>query len=77
MKICTDEIAVDNTGRVYVLQTPLDADIRMPVVKMSWVKTYEDLVEEVLDELLLEGARSEQSVQVGTEELGDKIAARR
>ena len=35
IKICTDEIAVDNTGRVYVLQTPLDADIRMLVVEMS------------------------------------------
>ena len=39
--------------------------------------THQDLVEEVLDELLLEGARSEQSMQVGSEELGDKIAARK
>ena len=35
IKIDTDEIAVDNTGRVYVLQAPLDTDIRMPAVKMS------------------------------------------
>ena len=35
---------------------------------------YKDLVEEVLDELLLERARGKQSVEVGSEELGNKVA---
>lgn len=38
-------------------------------------ETYEDLVEEVLDELLLERARSQEAVEIGSEELGDEIAA--
>jgi hypothetical protein len=38
-------------------------------------ETYEDLVEEVLDELLLQRARSQEAVEVGSEELGDEVAA--
>lgn len=36
-------------------------------------QTTENLVEEILNELLLERSRSEQSVEVGTQQLGDKV----
>jgi hypothetical protein len=35
---------------------------------------YHDLVEEVLDKLLLQWSRGEESVQVGAEELGHEVA---
>lgn len=38
------------------------------------VSTYEYLVEEVLDKLLLEGSGGEETVKVGPEQLGDKVA---
>jgi hypothetical protein len=38
--------------------------------------TYEDLVEEVLDKLLLERPGGEQAVQVCAEQLGDEVAIR-
>ena len=34
----------------------------------------EDLIQEVLDELLFERSGREESVKIGTEELGDKVA---
>ena len=34
----------------------------------------EDLVEEVLDELFLERARGEKTVEIGAQKLGDKVA---
>jgi hypothetical protein len=37
---------------------------------------HKNLVEEVLDELLLERSRSEEAMQVGSEQFGDKIAVR-
>ncbi len=37
----------------------------------------QNLVEEVLDELLLEGAGGEEAVEVGAEELSNKVAAMR
>ena len=36
--------------------------------------THENLVQEVLDELLLERSRGEQTVKVGAEEFGDEVA---
>jgi hypothetical protein len=35
----------------------------------------EDLIQEVLDELLFKGSRSQETVQIGTQELGNEIAA--
>jgi hypothetical protein len=35
---------------------------------------YQDLVEEVLDELLLKRSRGEQAVQISTKEFGDEVA---
>lgn len=40
-----------------------------------WLFTYEDLVEEVLDELLLERSRGQEAVEVGTQELSHEVAA--
>lgn len=37
------------------------------------METHQDLVEEVLNELLLQGAAGEQSVEVCAEQLGDKV----
>lgn len=34
-------------------------------------ETHQNLVQEVLDELLLERARGEETVQIGAEEFGD------
>ena len=36
---------------------------------------YQDLIQEVLDELLLEWSRSQQTMQIGTKELGDEVAS--
>jgi hypothetical protein len=36
--------------------------------------TYQNLVEEVLNELLLQRSRCEQAVEIGSEQLGDEIA---
>jgi len=36
--------------------------------------TYKDLVEEILDELLLERSRSQQSVKISPEKLGHKVS---
>lgn len=44
-------------------------------VKLSGCETYEDLVEEVLDELLLQRARGQEAVEIGSEELSDEVAA--
>ena len=35
--------------------------------------TYQDLVQKVLDELLLQRSRSQQSVEVSAQELGDEV----
>ena len=43
--------------------------------RVDILKTTEDLVKEVLDELLLQRARSQETVKVGTKELGDKVAS--
>jgi hypothetical protein len=36
--------------------------------------TYQDLVEEVLDELLLQRSGCEQAVEIGSEQLGNEVA---
>jgi hypothetical protein len=38
------------------------------------LETTQDLVQKVLDKLLFERARGEETVQVGTEQFGDKVA---
>ena len=68
------QVAVHNSGRMHVFQTTLDWyqfhdfwDVFLPPF------TYEDLVEEVLDELLLERSGLEEAVKVGSEEFGDEV----
>lgn len=36
--------------------------------------TYQDLIEEVLDELLLQRSRGEEAVKIGSEQFGDEVA---
>lgn len=43
--------------------------------ELSSRETYEDLVEEVLDELLLQWARGQEAVEICPEELSDEVAA--
>lgn len=38
---------------------------------------YQNLIEEVLNELFLKGSRCEKAMEVGTEKLGHKIAVKR
>jgi hypothetical protein len=38
------------------------------------ILAYQNLIKEVLNELLLKGPRGEKAMEVGTEELGNKIA---
>jgi hypothetical protein len=45
-------------------------------VECAACATYEDLVKEVLDELLLERPGGEQAMQVCAEQLGDEVAGR-
>jgi hypothetical protein len=40
-------------------------------------EAYEDLVQEVLDELLLERSRREEAMEIGAEQFGDEITVRR
>jgi len=39
------------------------------------VSAYQNLVEKVLNELLLQRSRSEKAVKVGSKQLGDEVAA--
>lgn len=41
--------------------------------RVNVLQTSEDLIQEVLNELLLERSTGKQSMQIGTEELGDKV----
>jgi len=65
------EIAVDDTCRVDIFQAALlSVSLRLGV---TWDGIYEDLVEEVLDELLLERSGCEQSVEISAEQFGDEV----
>lgn len=43
--------------------------------RMDIFETTENLVKKVLDELFLKRARGKESMKVGTEKLGDKVAS--
>lgn len=67
------QVTVDDTGGVDVFEAALDLELVNAVVFVrSWV-TYHDLVQEVLDELLLKRPRSEKSVKIGSEKLGNEV----
>lgn len=63
------EIAVLVDENVAGLQVTVDYTCRVHVLETS-----EDLVQEILDELLLKRSACEQSVKIGTKELGNKVA---
>jgi hypothetical protein len=44
------------------------------VADIGYRRTYKDLVEEVLDKLLLQWSRSQQSVKVSSEQFRDEVA---
>ena len=67
------EIAVDNASRMYVFQTPLYS-VRLSRHNVTYCGTYENLVEKILDELLLERSRGQETVEVGAKELGHKVS---
>ena len=66
---------MDDAGRVDVFQTALEF-----VRECRWselcVATHQNLIEEVLDELLLERSRGEESMEIGAEEFGNCIGVR-
>lgn len=67
-KVTDLQVAVlvdENVGR---LQVPVDDASRVNILEAA-----ENLVEEVLDELLLQWSRREETVEVGAQELGDKV----
>ena len=65
----------NDTGGVDVFQTTLLLSVLCNNLPRE--STYQDLVEEVLDELLLEGSRGKETVQIGAQQFGDKITVRR
>ena len=84
------EVAVDDAGRVDVFQSALHgcvswlsygAHVACRMGKCGGGEdgdlAYHDLIQEVLDELRLEGARSEEAVEIRAEELSDEIAGDR
>jgi hypothetical protein len=62
------EITVFVDENVGGLEVTVDNACRVDILE-----TAENLVEEVLDKLLLEWPRGEQTVEVGTKELGHKV----
>lgn len=73
------EIAVNDTSRVNVFETALEREggLVKKEKRGDWTngETHENLVQKVLDKLALEGTGSKQTVQVGAEQLGHKVAA--
>ena len=67
------EITVDDTCGVDVFQTTLRR-LDCAIVAQRRFKAHQNLVQEVLDELLLEGTRSEETVQIGSEEFSDCVS---
>ena len=73
---------MDNTCRVNVLQSSLQSECRTEVSPVILKRNnnpqmaYQDLVQKVLDELLLQRPRGQETVQVGSQKLGNKVAVR-
>lgn len=65
------QVAVNNSGGVDVFQSALDKSVE---TCHGGFATYQNLVQEVLDKLLLEGSRGEQTVEISAQELGDEVA---
>ena len=67
---------MDNSSGVHVFETALTENNDQDREGEDRTITYEDLIEEVLNELLFERTRSQQAMQVSSEELCDEVAAR-
>mgnify|MGYP001570293870 FL=1 len=66
---------MDDSGRVHILESTLALD-KVSLVARKPTKaseTHKDLVEEVLDELLLQRPAGEEAMEVGSQELRDKV----
>jgi hypothetical protein len=58
------EITVDNTRRVYIFKTSLP-NCQFCRILQSLAQTYQNLIEEVLDELLLKWSGGKEAMQIG------------
>ena len=63
---------MDNTGGVNVFQSTLIRSAKSS--QMCTDATHQNLIEEVLDELLLEGAGCKEAVKIGSKKLRDEVA---
>ena len=70
------EISVDDARGVDIFQTTLSKELALQNMPLMPKVFYQDLVEEVLDELLLEGSGGQETVQIGAKELGDEVAVK-
>ena len=70
------EISVDDTCRMDIFQATLRYELALPHFLLLRGRTHQDLVQEVLDKLLLERSRSQETVQIGAKELGDEVAVK-
>lgn len=72
------EVSVDHTSGVNIFQATLSSR-QWPYAnnRISPKSTYQNLVKEILNKLLLEGSRSQKAVEISSEELGDEIAVDR
>lgn len=66
---------MNNPGRVHIFQSSLRVDVvsRAQGSQPKESTTHEDLVEEVLDKLLLQRPTGEEAMEVGSQELSDKV----
>lgn len=72
------EIAMNDTGRVNILETALYmiGQSKLLGERMRLPQgSYQNLIEEVLDELLLKRSRCEQSVEIGSQKLSDEVTS--
>jgi hypothetical protein len=65
------QVAVDDTSGVNIFQSTLSTLVGHSACCIF--ATYQNLVKEVLDELLLQRPGGEQTVEIGSEELGDEV----
>ena len=64
-----------NASGMYVFQATLEKQlVSLLICHAERTIAYQDLVQEVLDELLLQWPRSEQTVKIGTKQLRHEVA---
>ena len=64
-----------NASGMYVFQATLEKQmVSLLICHAERTIAYQDLVQEVLDELLLQWPRSEQTVKIGTKKFCNKIS---